>query len=449
MSEHSKPLLQSECGEPNPLVHLANKILYSDNFPKERFHQRRTVNNGIVEDFATEYLAVRTQNQSAPSTFDMRILMENISKNQDSYEKIETDNRWSSEYLKSGFPKEKYTSKVSHNMDYVWDNIVFNSDKVGNDLKWSFEYLTDLECKFRSTNMNLDTTTKAMDWFHEYEEFLSRIDRSDNSMASTSVATQLNLETAWNNETNWTEDFIDQYDKMQTSEIREQNIYEFNQENPYNGVSNALAEGKKCHAAGDLINAILYFEEAVQQEPVNAEAWQYLGEAQAENELEIKTIAALTKCLELDPKNTSAMLALATAFTNEYMIDKGCRILFDYTKISYRRTFEIVENVLLRTANDDPEHVDADIQNAMGVLYHMSGDLDKAADCFRTALTVKPQDARLWNRLGATLANSQNSTDAIHAYRKALELYPAFVRARYNLGVSCLNLGSHDTDQEL
>lgn len=46
----------------------------------------------------------------------------------------------------------------------------------------------------------------------------------------------------------------------------------------------------------------------------------------------------------------------------------------------------------------------------------------------------------MWNRLGASLANSDRSTEAISAYRKALEIFPSYVRARYNLGVSCMNL---------
>jgi len=49
----------------------------------------------------------------------------------------------------------------------------------------------------------------------------------------------------------------------------------------------------------------------------------------------------------------------------------------------------------------------------------------------------------LWNKLGATLANSSKSEQAVEAYRKALELVPGFTRARYNLGISCMNLGAY------
>lgn len=49
----------------------------------------------------------------------------------------------------------------------------------------------------------------------------------------------------------------------------------------------------------------------------------------------------------------------------------------------------------------------------------------------------------MWNRLGATMANSARSAEAISAYHRALELYPGFVRARYNLGIACMNLKSY------
>lgn len=49
----------------------------------------------------------------------------------------------------------------------------------------------------------------------------------------------------------------------------------------------------------------------------------------------------------------------------------------------------------------------------------------------------------MWNRLGATLANGSRSEEAVDAYHNALQLFPGFVRARYNLGITCVNLGAH------
>jgi peroxin-5 len=76
-------------------------------------------------------------------------------------------------------------------------------------------------------------------------------------------------------------------------------------------------------------------------------------------------------------------------------------------------------------------------------LFHLSSNYDKAAECFQTAVHVRPHDARLWNKLGAALANDGQCEKAIDAYYHALTLSPGFVRARCNLGISCSNLRAY------
>ncbi|XP_043252745.1 peroxisomal targeting signal 1 receptor isoform X2 [Colletes gigas] len=245
--------------------------------------------------------------------------------------------------------------------------------------------------------------------------------------------------------------------------------YEFHEENPMKNVSNALEEGKKRLEAGDLPSAILCFEAAVQQNEDNPEAWLLLGKTQAENEQDPLAISALKRCLTLDPTNGAALMALAVSYTNESYQNQACLTLKEwllknekYKYLSVKKTnidqhtkssvssilfddiHEEVKNLYIQAARINPrEEIDADVQCGLGVLFNLSNEYDKACDCFQAALQVRPNDSRLWNRLGATLANGQKSEEAINAYHRALKLSPGFIRARYNLGISCINLGAY------
>jgi peroxin-5 len=91
---------------------------------------------------------------------------------------------------------------------------------------------------------------------------------------------------------------------------------------------------------------------------------------------------------------------------------------------------------LARTQHSRGE-MDPDVQIALGVLFYTNSEYDRAKDCFESALSVRPTDFVLWNRLGSSLSNGSHPEEALGAYREALQLRPTYTRAIYNVGVAC------------
>lgn len=246
--------------------------------------------------------------------------------------------------------------------------------------------------------------------------------------------------------------------------------YLFEAQNPFADHANPYEEGIRImDSGGNLSLAALAFEQAVQKDPTHVAAWVRLGSAQAQNEKETPAIRALEEALKLDPNNLEALMGLAVSYTNEAYETSAYRTLERWLATKYPSlitepldTKEVgftsrvvlhskVTELFIQAAQLMPsgEQMDPDVQVGLGVLFYANEEYDKAVDCFEAALASTEAGVvnsrenlhLLWNRLGATLANSGRSEEAIQAYAKALELRPNFVRARYNLGVSCINIG--------
>lgn len=243
----------------------------------------------------------------------------------------------------------------------------------------------------------------------------------------------------------------------------QKNGYQFQKNNPY--LEGTRTHELHRHGAG-LQQSVLEHEAIVQRDPSNAQAWFALGVKQQENEREQHAIDALREAVAQDPSCMPAYLALAVSFANEgdkvsahraigsWMTGRGAML----RKVAAAGELGVVDGVasveeihqeyvgeLLNMARQAANgEIDADVQMALGVLLNTMEDYSKAQDCFRTALAVRPDDWLLFNRVGATLANSGSPTQAVPFYYKALELNPGYIRARFNLGISCINLRRHE-----
>ncbi|KAF8417914.1 hypothetical protein BGX38DRAFT_1243099 [Terfezia claveryi] len=225
-------------------------------------------------------------------------------------------------------------------------------------------------------------------------------------------------------------------DLSSTKSMPNSGEYLFEQDNPYMSLDDPFQEGKRLmESGGNLSLAALAFEAAVQKKADHVEAWTFLGNCQAQNEKETPAIRALETALRLDPQNLTAMMGLAVSYTNEGYDTTAYSTLERWLGTKYPELTKESLQPPTSTAKPPPacQQMDSDVQVGLGVLFYGDEEYDKAVDCFNAAL-IYDYDARdknhlLWNRLGATLANSGRSEEAINAYERALTINPNFVRA--------------------
>ncbi|PCH43796.1 TPR-like protein [Wolfiporia cocos MD-104 SS10] len=245
--------------------------------------------------------------------------------------------------------------------------------------------------------------------------------------------------------------------------------YQFQAHNPYVLGEASRTRHHALHAADAqhaLFENVLELEAAVQRESGNALRWFELGVKQQENEREQKAVQALRRALELDPAHLPSWLALAVSHTNEgnrhgtyaairEWVDRNERYSDQVQRFralnpeepdaTQRERFQNLIQCLIYMAQGGwGGEIDADIQIALAVLMNTNEEYSKAQDCFNTALAVRPNDWLLYNRVGATMANSGQPEQALQYYYRALELNPGYIRARYNLGISCINMRRYE-----
>ncbi|XP_058253226.1 peroxisomal biogenesis factor 5 isoform X2 [Hemibagrus wyckioides] len=517
-----RELVEAECGGANPLMKLTSHMTQEGGAWRHRSTPTippTPIEIATEEELVNEFLQAPPR---PPHSFDMGQLLEEMQQiDQQSYRQapqrapdvaaLALSGDWAAEFLSGADSAVSPAQAGFDAADADWTREFIN--EVADPGRWAEEYLEQSEEKLWLGD--LGEKEQEREWTKEYQPGEELKQTANELLAKVDDPKLQNTEVSEESAESWVDEFtsagpdfqqakaavesdIDFWEKLQEEweEMAKRDAeahpwlsdfdqllstsydkgYQFEEENPYLSHEDPLTEGVKRMEAGDIPGAVRLFESAVQREPDNQLAWQYLGTCQAENEQEFAAISALRRCIELKNDNLTALMALAVSFTNESLHRQACETLRDWLRHNpkYRHIleqrdrekeresvqerekererfgsllpealFNEVQSLFLSAAAADPTRVDPQLQCGLGVLFNLSGEYDKAVDCFTAALSVTPQDYLLWNKLGATLANGNRSEEAVAAYRRALELQPGFVRSRYNLGISCVNLGAH------
>lgn len=499
---------------------LGNHIPPSSSHPQDL----RSFHEATERELVGEYFNDLQHHYGAPQTFRMDSLLHEINQVEAPgllHPVIPGTDVWTEEYLVTANGPEAWIEEYEEDEGHAYPNKYAEPAQAAIPTKWASEYLENLrpadlsketitsqessskEVKDASSSL-LDcaedprfANSKVIDvqsgkevksgeesdrWVDEYEATISNDEyqwldeytagevHDDHGQTAADQTVKADgdfwgkLEEEWYN---LARDNIDDHPWL--AEYTAEKDYAFEENNPMMEIPNPFEEGLKKLKEGDIISAILLFEAEVQQRPDHAEAWQYLGTSQSENEQDNLAIPALNKCLNLQPDNLTALMAVAVCYTNESLQSQACDALKLWlsrnpkyssllattstaedpsarsptlkSSMMSNSMYNEVRELYIKAAQLAPHNnIDAEVQIGLGVLFNLSGEYDKAVDCFHAALHTNPQDALVWNKLGATLANGGRSEEAVDAYRHALELSPGYVRARYNLGISCVNL---------
>ncbi|EFO85814.1 CRE-PRX-5 protein [Caenorhabditis remanei] len=449
-SETMKGVVEGQCGQQNALVGLANTFGTSNQrVGPSNAASSLLPSSSLGEQMANEFLRQKA-NTMAPTSFSMKSMQNNLPQASASSSMA---GNWVQEFqprqnqLASQWTQQFTSAQTSQGLESAWRQAMpltssTSSTAPQDSSMWSSEYLDTIDT-------SLQQSSGSSAWA---DDFLNQQDNAG-------------MENTWKDSTQMFENRWEEIKREMEKEETMQNPanYIYQESNPYLSSSDALLEGDMLMRSGDIGNAMLAYEAAVQKDPQDARAWCKLGLAHAENEKDQLAMQAFNKCLQIDAGNKEALLALSVSQANEGMENEALHQLDKwmssylgsnttqvtttppmYSSFLDNETFNRVEARFLDAARQQGATPDPDLQNALGVLYNLNRNFARAVDSLKLAISRNPGDARLWNRLGATMANGDRTAEAISAYREALKLYPTYVRARYNLGISCMQLSSYD-----
>ena len=183
--------------------------------------------------------------------------------------------------------------------------------------------------------------------------------------------------------------------------------------------------GSQYLQQGDPTSALREFLEAEKFNPRDASVQFGLGSALNAKGRFQEGLRHYQKALEIDPKFTEVHNAMGSTYLELGQWDNAIR------------EFEItLKDILYMT----PFYV----ENNLGWAYYKKGDLPRAIEHYKKALSMKPDFGLAYYNLGLAYKDTKQTEEAIAAMRSALLNVPNLLDAQLQLGILSFNAGKRD-----
>jgi len=168
-------------------------------------------------------------------------------------------------------------------------------------------------------------------------------------------------------------------------------------------------------------DAINSFNRAVNIDNEDFNSLNYLGYTYYKLGDVDEAIKIINKSLLINPKHSDAFLNLFEIKLDLDEIEEALNYYEKYFDLEIEtRDFERAEGLLQKLLNKDKENVNAMIY--LGLNCFEKGEYQKAIEYYKKSLSIEPDDAIIWDKIGLAYEYNQDFINAKMAYKKANEL---------------------------
>ena len=222
-------------------------------------------------------------------------------------------------------------------------------------------------------------------------------------------------------------------------------------------VQDLCRKGVGATIRGEYNQALIYFREAVEDQPENAEAWYGLGNCYVGLDQPGEAIAAYRQVIAKDPDNPNAHYTLGhyyltleryTEAVNTFRtalalkadhIPARYNLALAYGQLGRREEEkDAYDDIISRAPTFWPAHF------RLGLVCNELGLYTQAIAAHETVLEIKPEFAPSHYGLGRVYANLNDRARETGAYKEAIRIDPDFVPAHFQMGIVYLENGERD-----